>query len=420
MGNITENKDKTYAFAKSIAMFERATKVIPGGIYGHQSPVLCVPGSFPYFIEKAEGCRFWDVDGNEYIDYMCGYGPMVVGYNNQRVEQAAAAQQKKLNVTNLPGPLWVELAERLVKLIPIADWVAFAKNGSDMTTWSLQLAREYTKKKKVLVAKSTYHGTHAWCTPLPPGVTPEDRANIVHFQWNDLNDFMKKYESVKNDFAGVIVTPFRHEAFENSILPDPSYYAAIRKVCDDHNAILIMDDVRCTFRLSLQGSNEYFGFKPDMICMSKAIANGHPLSVAAASNKLKNVASAVYFTGTYWSASPPMAAAMACIDELEEKDGVAYMDRIGKMLMNGLQKLAQGHGLQVTTSGPGAIPYMTFSNEKDFRRMQLFSAEATKRGVFLHPHHNWFVSTAHTEDDINQTLEIADVAFGIVKQKFGG
>lgn len=415
----TLSKDKIYSFENSTKLFERATKVIPGGIYGHQSPVLCVPGSFPYFIEKAEGSRFWDVDGNEYIDYMCAYGPMVVGYNNPRVEQAARKQQEILNVSNLPGPLWVELAERLVKLIPIADWVAFAKNGSDITTWSLQLAREYTKKKKVLVAKSTYHGTHAWCTPLPPGVTPEDRANIVFFQWNDLDDFMKKYEANKNDFAGVIVTPFRHEAFENSAMPGPEYYKTIRKVCDDSNAIMIMDDVRCSLRLNLGGSNEYFGFKPDMICMSKAVANGHPLSVGAASAKLKGVASAVYFTGTYWSASPPMAAAMATLDELEEKDGVAYMDRIGKMLMDGLQKLAANHGLQVTTSGPGAIPYMTFANEKDFRRMQLFSAEATKRGVFFHPHHNWFVSTAHTEDDIKQTLEIADVAFEIVKKKFG-
>jgi len=412
--------DKIYTFEKSIKLFERATQVIPGGIYGHQSPVLCVPGSFPYFIERAEGSRFWDVDGNEYIDYMCAYGPMVVGYNNRRVEDAARKQQDILNVSNLPGPLWVELAERLVKQIPIADWVAFAKNGSDITTWSLQLAREYTKKKKVLVAKSTYHGTHAWCTPLPPGVPPEDRANIVYFQWNDINDFMKKYEANKDDFAGVIVTPFRHEAFENSVMPDPEYYKTIRKICDDRNAILIMDDVRCTLRLNMGGSNEYFDFKPDMICMSKAIANGHALSVGAASNKLKGVASAVYFTGTYWSASPPMAAAMATLDELEEKDGVSYMDKIGNMLMDGLKQLASNHGLQVTTSGPGAIPYMTFSNEKDFRRMQLFSAEATKRGVFLHPHHNWFVSTAHTEDDIKETLEIADFAFGIVKKKFGG
>lgn len=411
--------EQTYSFTKSIELFARATKVVPAGIYGHQSPVLTVPGSYPYFIDHAEGCHFWDVDGNEYIDYLCGYGPMVVGYDNPRVEEAFVAQTKKLNVSNLPGPLWVELAERLVKQIPIADWVAFAKNGSDVTTWSLMLAREYTGRKKILVVRDTYHGTHAWCTPLPPGVTPEDRANIAYFGWNNLDSFHEQVKKNEGNVAGVIVTPFRHEAFHNSILPDPGFFADIRKTCDEIGAVLIMDDVRAALRLHLGGSHEYFGFKADMVCMSKAIANGHPLSICAGRKELMNTAASVYFTGTYWSAAPPMAASMATLDELEEKDGLETMRRIGTMLGEGLTKCAESHGLQVTISGPPAIPFMTFSNEKDFRRMQVFGAEATKRGVFFHPHHNWFISAAHTGDDVKKTLEIADVAFGIVKQKFG-
>ena len=416
MGKLSE---KTYTFEKSIALFSRATKVVPGGIYGHQSPVLTVPGSFPYFIQSAEGCRIRDVDGNEYIDFMCGYGPIVVGYNNPRVEEAATAQAREMNISNLPGPLWVELSERLVKQTPIADWVVYAKNGSDVTTWSLMVAREHTGKKKILKAKDTYHGTHAWCTPLPPGVMPEDLANVVSFNWNDMDDFHRKLKTVGDDLAGIITTPFRHEAFHASVLPQEGFFQELRKVCDERGAVLIMDDVRAALRLNLGGSNEYFNYKPDMICMSKAVANGYAISVCAGREELMNTASNVYFSGTYWTASPPLAAAMATLDELEEKNGVDTMFKIGRMLCSGLEECAQSHGLQISMSGPPSMPFMTFSNENDFRRNQVFAAETTKRGVFFHPHHNWFISTAHTEDDIKEALGVADTAFGIVKKQFG-
>ena len=154
-----------YKFSRSIELFDRATKIIPGGIYGHQSPALTVLGSFPYYVTKADGCRYWDVDGQEYIDYMCAYGPMVLGYNYPKVEDVVEKQRKLGDCFNHPTELMVELAEYLIEIIPVAQWVVFAKNGSDLTTWALQVAREHTGRKKIIMVSGTYHGTHAWCSP---------------------------------------------------------------------------------------------------------------------------------------------------------------------------------------------------------------------------------------------------------------
>src|SRR5437016_4162898 len=147
---------------------ERARAVIPGGMYGHQA----APGAaYPQFMRGGRGARVWDVDGNEYVDLMCSYGPIVLGHHHPRVDDAAQRQAAEGNCFNGPGPVWVELAERLVALTPWADWVVYAKNGSDVCTWAIQVARAATGRRKILAAKGAYHGTHAWCSPRPDGIT---------------------------------------------------------------------------------------------------------------------------------------------------------------------------------------------------------------------------------------------------------
>jgi glutamate-1-semialdehyde aminotransferase len=171
--------DDLYKFDRSEALMARARKVIPGGIYGHKSPVLLVPGAYPSFMARGEGCRIWDVDGNAYIDFMCSYGPIVLGHKHPRVEEAAAAERSRGDSYNLPGEVWVELAELLVDITPAADWVMYAKNGSDVTTWSLAVARAHTRRNKAIMAAGAYHGSHAWCSPIPTGITDADRASTA-------------------------------------------------------------------------------------------------------------------------------------------------------------------------------------------------------------------------------------------------
>ncbi len=408
-----------YKFNESMAMFQRAAAVIPSGISGNKNPAFAVPGSFPYFAVRGQDCRYWDVDGNEYIDYLCGYGPIVLGFNHPGIEAAAAKQREVGGVFNHPTPLSVELAEKMVGLIPFADWAAFGRNGSDVTTYAIQAAREYTQRRKIIMAKGAYHGSHAWCTPGHGGLIDEDYRQVLTFTWNDADELADLVKANEGDVAGIILTPYHHPAFGDQILPAPGFLADVRRICDEHDIVLICDDVRAGFRLDIRGSHEYFGFQPDISTYCKAIANGYCVSAIVGRDKLKNAASNVFFTGTYYTSAVEIAAAIACIDILQETKGIEKMLKHGQMLMDGLRKLSESHGVGIRLSGPPSIPYMTFAKETNFRRSQLFSGECAKRGVIFHPHHNWFLMTAHEEEHIQKTLDVADECFGIVKKEFG-
>jgi glutamate-1-semialdehyde 2,1-aminomutase len=409
-----------YRFDKSIAMFERATKVIPSGISGNKNPAFAVPGSFPYFADKGRGCRYWDVDGNEYIDFLAGYGPIVLGYNDPVVDAAAAKQRESGSSFNHPTERSVELAEKIVGLVSGMDWCAIGRNGSDVTAYAVQVAREHTQRRKILMATGAYHGSQSWCRSGIGGLIDTDYEHVHSFTWNDadsVRDLVKKYDG---DVACVIVTPYHHPAFADQVMPAPGFMQDIQKICNENGIVLVCDDVRAGFRLSMKGSHDYFGFTPDLVCFCKAIANGYPVAVACGAEAFKNAASRVFFTGTYYTSAAELAAGLACLDELGKRNAIDHMMKMGTMLQKGLKQLATDRGLQVTLSGPPTLPYMTFTNENNFRRMQRFSGEAAKRGALLHPHHNWFIMEAHKEADIRATLEVADACFAIVKAEFGG
>jgi glutamate-1-semialdehyde 2,1-aminomutase len=409
-----------YKFDKSNELFQRATAVIPSGISGNKNPAFAVPGSFPYYAVRGEGCRYWDPDGNEYIDYLAGYGPIVLGYNDPVVDAAADVQRKLGTAFNHPTPRAVELAEKLVGMIPLIDWCAFGKNGTDVTAYAVQTAREHTQRRKILKAHGAYHGSQSWCRHGLGGIIDTDFEHVHDFIWNDatsVEDYFKKYPG---DVAGVIITPYHHPAFANQVMPKPGFLQDLRRICDKYEAALILDDVRAGFRLDIKGSHEYFDFKPDMTCYCKAMANGYAISAACGTNKYKPAASKVFFTGTYYTSAVEQAASLACLDELQKPETLTHMMAMGTMLQTGLKKAAEDRGLQVTISGPPTLPFMTFTNETNFRRSQLFGGEAAKRGVLLHPHHNWFIMRSHTPADIQKTLDVADDCFKLVKKEFGG
>jgi glutamate-1-semialdehyde 2,1-aminomutase len=406
-------------FPKSLAWFERASRVIPSGIYGHATPALTVPMEFPYYAARAEGCRYWDVDGHEYLDFLCGYGPVVLGHHHPEVEEAAERQRRLGDCFNHPTPAMVELCEKLVGLVDFADWTVLGKNGSDMTTWAVQVAREFTGRPIVLRARQSYHGSHAWCTPGHGGLIDEDRAQVHEFTWNDLDsihDLMKRH---REKVAALITTPFAHPPFMDSELPAPGFLQGVQEICRKHGIVLILDDVRAGFRLDLGGSHKYFGFEPDMICFSKAMGNGYPISAALGRQELRVAASKVFLTGSFWYGAVSMAASSACLRVLERDGAVARMLKLGKLLTDGLAGGAERHGLQVRCSGPPSLPFMKFSNETNLLRQQRFCVEAVKRGVFFHPHHNWLMSAAMTEADVSRALQVADEAFVVVKAEFG-
>jgi glutamate-1-semialdehyde 2,1-aminomutase len=369
---------------------------------------------------RGEGCRIWDVDGNAYIDFMCSYGPIVLGHKHPRVEEAAAAERSRGDSYNLPGEVWVELAELLVDITPAADWVMYAKNGSDVTTWSLAVARAHTRRNKAIMAAGAYHGSHAWCSPIPIGITDADRANILTFRYNDLDDLRRVVAENRGDVAALILCPFRHDLLHDEEMPAPGFHQSVRELCDQEGIVLVLDDIRGGFRLHLGGSGELLGLRPDLICYCKAIANGYPLAAGLGREELRLAALGVFFTGTFWTATVPMAAAIATINTLREEGGIEQMEAMGTRFREGLDQQARSLGLAITQTGPPAIPFMTFdADEGAFQRSRVFCSEACRRGVFLHPIHNWFLSAAHKEADIDEALAVTEVAFGIVKEQFG-
>jgi len=411
------NNRTPYTYTESMNLFARAAAVIPEGIYGHQNPAFVLPGACPYFADHAQGAHFWDADGNEYIDFECGYGPVVLGHNHPEVEQAVMEQMAKGNCFNHPTKLMVELAERLTSLISIADWAAFAKNGSDVTTWAIRIAREFTGRKKIVMAKGAYHGAHAWCTAYPGGVLPDEREQVLSTTWNRLDELEQLIGDRKNDIAGIILTPYHHPTFSAQIMPADNFWAGVRRICDREGIVLILDDIRACFRLDIRGSHNYFNIDPDIICFAKAMANGHPISAAVGRSRFREAAEAVFFGGTYWFSPVPMAAALKTLSILEATDAPQTMERLGKRLKTGLEDLGQKHGYRITVSGPPALPYLTFDDDPDLYHIQAFCRHMIGRGVFLHPHHNWFICASHTDEDIEYTLETAEEVFPKLREE---
>jgi glutamate-1-semialdehyde 2,1-aminomutase len=390
----------------------RARAVIPGGMYGHQT-VLALPPDYPQFMRAGRGARVWDADGNEYVDLMCSYGPVVLGHQHAAVEEAARAQAAQADCQNGPGEVMVELAELLVATVEHADWAIFAKNGTDATTTCVTIARAQTGRDRILVATGAYHGAAPWCTPRLAGVTAADRANIGHYTYNDLASVEAACAEGPAP-AAIVVSPFKHDAGFDQELVDPAFARGVRAVCDRTGAALILDDVRCGFRLHLGGSWEPVGVEPDLSAWSKAIANGHPLAAVLGADAFREGGSQIFVTGSFWFSAVPMAAAIATIGALRGQDAVATMDRMGTALRAGILEQAAARGIEVNYTGPPAMPYLTFAGDRQHEQAFAFAAAAMRNGLYLHPRHNWFISAAMTQADLDLALSATEAAFAAV------
>ena len=406
------------ALQRDSRLRDRARRVIPGGMYGHQSTKL-LPPRFPQFIERGDGCRVWDVDGNEYIDLVNAYGPVVLGHRHPRVEEAAARQRELADCQNTPTARIVELAELFVEIVPHADWAMFQKNGTDATTLCLTIARAATGRRKVLVATDAYHGAAPWCTPGLEGVLPEDRAHLVYYRYNDAGSVESALDKAGDDLAAILVSPFRHDLGRDQELVLPEFAQQLRDACDVTGAALILDDVRCGLRLDVRGSWEALGVRPDLSAWSKAIANGYPLAAVLGGDSLREAASDVFTTGSFWFAGVAMAASIATIQTIVSEDGIDAMRRTGQQLRDGLAEQASAHGLGIRQTGPVQMPFLTFDRDVDFAMANLWTECAAAGGVYLHPQHNWFMSAAHEEQDVAEVLDVTDKAFSQVKLQFG-
>lgn len=405
--------EPTYERSKELK--RRAERIIPVGTQTFtKSAGYRVGEEAPFFLQRGEGSHVFDVDGNKYLDYIMGLGPITVGYADERINRAVCSQLEDGVLLSQPHPKEVELSERLCEIIPAAEMVRFGKNGSDATSAAVRLARAYTGRDRI--AKCGYHGWQDWSiadTDNDRGIPDTVKPYTKSWDYNDLDDLSELFEKY-DDISAVIMEPMEAEE------PDPGFLSGVKEIAHENDALLIFDEVITGFRFSLGGAQEHFGVKPDLAAFGKGIANGFPLSVLVGRANIMEELEEVFFSFTYGGELASIAAAQATIDILENEAVIEHMWDLGSMLIEGTNLLIKDRGLtdHLEMSGLPPWPVLEFEggeddpDDYDLALKSLFQREVVRRGILFNGNH--FFSDSHTEADIRQTLDIYEDALGQV------
>lgn len=400
---------------QSIALRDRAESVIPGGSQTlSKGPSQFVQGVAPVFLARGKGSRVWDVDGNEYIDYAMALGPVILGHCYAAVDEAVGRQMRSGTSFSLPHPLEIEVAERLVGMIPCAEMVRLGKNGSDATAGAVRLARAYTGRD--MVACCGYHGWQDWyigSTSFNRGVPKAVQALTLTFEYNDIESLKRLFAEHPQKLAAVILEPI------GVIAPRDGFLKQIHEICRREGCLLIFDEVITGFRLARGGAQEYFGVVPDLACFGKAIANGYPLSAVVGPREIMKTFDETFFSFTFGGETISLAAAQATMKEIADKNVIAYLWEQGEKLLDGTNVLARDFGIERFVRCTGLPPrtVVTFQDESGRESLllkSLFQQECLKRGILFSGGHN--ICFSHTVDDIEMTLRVYRAAMEIVRE----
>jgi glutamate-1-semialdehyde 2,1-aminomutase len=283
------------------------------------------------------------------------------------------------------------------------------------------IARAATGRNKVIAIEDGYHGSSPWMQAIDrAGIKENDHANIIRIPWNDVQALEQALTENATQVAAFISSPYHHPAYKDNVLPHEIYWQEVQALLKSNGVVSILDDVRAGFRIDMAGSNNYFGFKPDMICYCKAIANGYPISALVGADSLADAAGAIFQTGSFWFSAAPMAAALACLKELQRSNAPHLIMNKGKKVTEGLKKIAADQGNELVVSGMPSMPYLRTEHEAGIEFHQALCGECTRRGVFLASHHNLFISAALSDEDIQQTWNIFEIALTVVNERFKG
>jgi glutamate-1-semialdehyde-2,1-aminomutase len=407
-------------YSKSYETLEQGKKYIPGGVIGTRRPENFVPDVYPLYVKKGKGAQFVDIDGHEYIDWLAGFGPVLLGHSYEAVDNAAIERIRDGFCFNLSQDVQNILAEKVIQSIPCAEKVIFVLSGSDATTAAIRLARTHTGREKIL--KFGYNGWHDWCVPVPTGIPDKVREDIIPFKYNDIDSVAAAMDRNKGEVAAVILTPLAHEFNRPIEFPRNGFLEKLREITTKEGALLIFDEIRTGFRMALGGAQEYFGVTPDLAAFGKAMANGYPIGMVAGSTDVMMASKKAYISSTFFYNSFPMSAALATLNEIESNEVIPHIWKLGKTLQQGLADLVAKYDIPAEISGPPPMPYLTFTYdpEKKFKeRRRIFYTETTRNGIFLHPFHHWYVLFTHTKAHVDTTLGIMEKAFKKIVEKVG-
>lgn len=403
-------------FKKSEELLARAVRVSPlaAQTFSKSYRYFC-RGLAPSFMDHGDGCHIYDVDGNKFIDYMCALGPITVGYNNPKVNEAVINQVRKFASGSLQSELEVRLAEKLCQIVPCAEMVRFVKNGGDATTAAIRLARAYTGRDMVLM--SGYHGMHDWsigASENNKGVPKAVCELTKTFTYNDLDDFKAKLEANKGKVAAVVLEPIQSNG------PGNGYLQALRDLAHEHGAVLVFDEVVSGFRYALGGASELYGVVPDLAAFGKGMANGYAISAVAGKKELlRQIEQGVFVSTTFGGDSVPMAAALATISILEQPGFYEHITQVGTMMKDGIARLVGKHSLQDVLSVSGLPAHCGVAFEGHGRLSYLdiqsvYSQTMIENGILVFAIYN--LCGSHTEVEAQAYLDATDKAFALIRK----
>jgi glutamate-1-semialdehyde aminotransferase len=399
MANTVRFNENDPDITESNALYERALGLIPALTQTlAKGPGQHVAGVAPKYVARGRGSHVWDVDGNEFIDYTMGVGPLSLGYCYPAVDDAIRRQLEDGITFSLVHPLEVEVAELIRSVVPNAESVRYSKTGCDVTSAAVRLARAYTGRDTVLCCG--YHGWHDWyigVTDRNAGIPQATRDLTYTFNYNDMQSVL---DAIDDDTACIILEPFVFEP------PRDNFLRRLRSLCDERGIVLIFDEMWTGFRVALGGAQEYFGVDADLMCYSKAVANGMPLSILAGRRHIMELLDRdVFFFTTFGGEALSLAAARATIAEIRDRNVPAHLARLGGMLRDGYNAIAAESGAPFTRcAGFECRTIVTFdASAGDPLIMKSFvQQELIRRGILWSGFHT--MSFSHTDDDVAYTL----------------
>ncbi|MGK9369308.1 aminotransferase class III-fold pyridoxal phosphate-dependent enzyme [Melioribacter sp. Ez-97] len=401
--------------AKSDELYNRALGLIPSVTQTlAKGPTQWINGAAPKYLVKGKGSHVWDADGNEYIDYLMGVGPLSLGYAYPRVDEAIKKQLEDGITFSMMHPLEVEVAEMIRDVIPNAESVRYSKTGADVTSAAVRLARAYTGKNKILCCG--YHGWHDWYVSVTArnfGIPEEVQKLTFTFDYNNI-DSLKN--SIDDDTAAVILEPV---VFQE---PKDNFLHKVAEICKEKGIVLIFDEMWTGFRMALGGAQEYFGITPDLATYSKAVANGMPIAILTGKKEIMKLAEDdIFFYTTFGGEALSLAAAKATIEEMKDKNVIPFLDKQGRKIKDGYNEIASKLGLDSTKAvGYNWRSMATFDPKGGDPLLQksFVQQEMIKRGVLWQGFHN--ISFSHTDEDIDYTLQALEESLALLKKAIDG
>jgi glutamate-1-semialdehyde 2,1-aminomutase len=417
----------TQSVQRSYDLYRQALEIIPGGTQLiSRRPELYALGLTPPYVSRGKGSRFWDLDGNQYVDFMMCVGAAILGYADDAVDEAVIGQIRQGTGYSVSHPLEYELARELIDTIPCAEAVRYCKGGGEANTIAVRIARAHTGREKVLFCG--YHGWHDWYlaanlendsvldSHLLPGIKPQGvpqglAGTALPFRYNDLGSLEQQLERNQGQVAAIIL-----EASRGASLPAPGFLEGVRALASDHGALLIFDEVVTGFRLGLGGAQAQFGVLPDMATYAKAISNGYAMGAVVGRHDVMQIVGEMFVSSTYWSDAVGLAAALATIRELRRRDAFRSIGAFGARFQQRFDELAEEHELPLRTAGlPQQFAISVTEGDTATKRglKDYYIQEMTRRGFFT----SFGVSPsyAHGDADLEQASEAWRAVFPLLR-----